>query len=993
MKKLTPEDRVLKLVLIFNQINVPEKVAFKQKMFNEIKKKMDGCSALVFMKLCINANLLVAKRPESFFMNLIMESLEGIVFEKLFLKDIEEEEPAAKKKTKKKKNKGTANAGLETTEAKEPKTEKQSSMTVMFSKPPIKVVGEEQKPNAIAESKPMLTFPAPAGCTTDDAKLAPLNPLSQNGSKKRKKKSSTKPEQNIQNTVVEPVTLDPVENEKANNEEDTQQKPSLVVVNVAQNTVQTTSKSRKKGRKRAQLVELTTKDYKVDFDEIKLGKLRTESEPAKLDSNTIEQNDVKELSREMQETDDPLADLKKPLLPDESTDSGPKAPKDLSDLPQHKNPFSNLYQNPLEEENHIQRNASRKGSLSVDLLQGGRVKQSSSPSPDLKLQSQPKLTVIKPLPLPPQDSKIEAKWTGSDEFEIDTQKHSDRAEEHYRAQSRQDDLELISRDSCRYSISETQSQADGQSMNLPNDSGYKNSQKKPKLRKLVKEAGARRDRQAHPSMNNQYQHQASNPVPAVQSRREAFAQREQRSTKDDYRLPELNTPSISSSSVRPGMSEREQRDSWDIRDKPNAKDPKKLPPKKTKEPEKPSKLQKSTNLKPKKLEPIIKTVSSKRWEDTPEPINFDQKQTNSSLKTDLKITKNFSTIDGEQSKLRTYFNKSNSQSSDGSNSSDNENRVNRQQTEQSGSVKDYNPRVENDAVRPLKMTNTPPPPLQKTNKFLNQKHKLTTEFHPPSQSLFTPSYPKVGQNRYSLEDPKGSALTAQIQAATISLCQNKDFYLNDQECSPKTNKVINETLNCVVKQLDSDVRLILNGLDQFNQTMSQPRKMILERISDIVERSFNGTLKVKAYGSFETGLLTPFSDLDLAITGAIVESTSEQIKSMLRLVRDNLGLFDFVLNSTLIETASVPVLKLEADASLPYEQFPTTTSQVKVKVDLIVETLDPLNPITAAMRTTEYMRNCQHWYKSFLPNVLCFKYIANFNQLTNTYCGNLNRRN
>lgn len=1003
MRKLTPEDRVLKQVLVFNQLNVPEKVAFKEKMFEEIKKKMAASAPLVFLKYCINANLLGAKKPECFFMNLIIESLEGIVLEKILLRNFDEEEPVEKKKPKKKKNKGALNGGLEEKSNAAKNGGKMNLLASIFDQPPLKVSGyeqnkpadisvEEQKTNIVVEDRHLVQFPILDKSALNEAIETRLNQISQNGAKKRKKKSSTKPPQTTDEADVETTNLEPV----SEGNEEVQSKPALVVVAVPQNNIQRKSKSRKKGRKRVPLVELQTKDQKFKIDEIMSGKLRADSEPVKLDSNVSKEKEVQELRQKIQALDENFADLKKPLLPDESTDSGHKGPKVLPDLPLQKNLLPNLYQKPLDEEVTIPRNASRKGSLSVDLLQAARAQQSASRSPGMKPSQHPKLMAAKSTAIQPKTSNFDSRPVGSEEFEQDTQKsqkHSSNEDDRVRAQSKPDYRETVTQDGSLYGMRETQSQTDNQSVNYHNQTSTKSAKKKPKLRKVVKEAGPRKDRNMPSSSNNQYQQQSPNTGLAIHTKPQPFPQRDQRNTKEDYRNSEHNAPLANSNSVRVGVPEKEPRDSWDPRGSAAAKDQKQIPLKKAKEPEKVSKLQKGTNLKAKRPEPIKKPAASMRWEDTPEPIKFDQNPMNSGMKTDLKMTKNFSTTDGQISKIRSYYNNCRSQSPDKNIDSENEVGMHRRPTDESGSTNGDIVYYDGETSRQLKMTNTPPPPSQKVNKFLTQKHKLTHDYHPTAQPIFPNFYREMCQNRYSLEDPKRSALTAQIQAATLSLCKNKEFYINDKECPPRTTKVINETLNRITKQLDSDLRLIFNGLDQFNQSMLQPRQMIMERIANIVERSFNGTLKVKAYGSFETGLLTPFSDLDLAITGAIIENTNEQTKSMLRLVRDNLTLYDFVINCNLIESATVPVIKLEADASQPYEQFPTLPNPVKVKVDLIVETPEPFNAITTAMRTTEYMRNCQHWYKSFLPNVLCLKYIANFNQLTNTYCGKLNRRN
>lgn len=80
----------------------------------------------------------------------------------------------------------------------------------------------------------------------------------------------------------------------------------------------------------------------------------------------------------------------------------------------------------------------------------------------------------------------------------------------------------------------------------------------------------------------------------------------------------------------------------------------------------------------------------------------------------------------------------------------------------------------------------------------------------------------------------------------------------------------------------------------------------------------NPGLQVKSYGSHETGLLTPFSDMDLLVQGCLA-AEREQVVRMLETLDYNLSLCKFVISARPIFTATVPVLKVEADPSIEYE--------------------------------------------------------------------------
>ena len=58
---------------------------------------------------------------------------------------------------------------------------------------------------------------------------------------------------------------------------------------------------------------------------------------------------------------------------------------------------------------------------------------------------------------------------------------------------------------------------------------------------------------------------------------------------------------------------------------------------------------------------------------------------------------------------------------------------------------------------------------------------------------------------------------------------------------------------------------------------------------------------------------------------------------MLELLLDNLKLFKFIINSKGIFTAAVPVIKLQADSSILFEDMEICDCKIPIKVDIIVE--------------------------------------------------------
>ena len=193
----------------------------------------------------------------------------------------------------------------------------------------------------------------------------------------------------------------------------------------------------------------------------------------------------------------------------------------------------------------------------------------------------------------------------------------------------------------------------------------------------------------------------------------------------------------------------------------------------------------------------------------------------------------------------------------------------------------------------------------------------------------------------------------------------------------KFNRAMNDKLDELIKQLG-----------EYNARLDEGRRIVRDRIADVVRRSFQGSVFVKEYGSYATKLLTPFSDMDLSIQGCAM-FTKEQVIEVLQMLCDNLQLCEFIRKATPIFTAAVPVVKIEADPSFGYENSICLSDPLIIEVDIVVDTSDGINPIGTALRTTEYIKYCIVTYPSFFKNMLLLKYMMSCHDLSNTYRGGL----
>ena len=165
--------------------------------------------------------------------------------------------------------------------------------------------------------------------------------------------------------------------------------------------------------------------------------------------------------------------------------------------------------------------------------------------------------------------------------------------------------------------------------------------------------------------------------------------------------------------------------------------------------------------------------------------------------------------------------------------------------------------------------------------------------------------------------------------------------------------------------------------------MKDPRNQVINKLKEIVQLSYcNNQITIEPYGSYQTGLLTPFSDVDLAIQGCQTIGAAEGIK-MLELLEHNLKLTTFVKKTNLILSSSIPVLKIECESDLLEKQSKLNS----IKIDIIVNLNEELNVENTAFRTTKYISQSIETFRSFFVNMLLLKLILSNSGYSNSYTG------
>lgn len=207
-----------------------------------------------------------------------------------------------------------------------------------------------------------------------------------------------------------------------------------------------------------------------------------------------------------------------------------------------------------------------------------------------------------------------------------------------------------------------------------------------------------------------------------------------------------------------------------------------------------------------------------------------------------------------------------------------------------------------------------------------------------------------------------------------------------------------------IEYLNHHARDFVRSMKQQSDALEEVRRICKERIELVAKVSFMGAdqLEVKTYGSWDTGLSIPDSDIDLLISTPGVDK--EVAIKMLETLEENLKDFGWTKQLRNILSAQIPVLKIKVDAgeTLTKELFPSDTvsdcflernnrlvassaidrHKLLLSVDIIVET-----PDNSALKTTRYVvESCERW-PELRGLVLLLKYFLSNKNLTNPYTG------
>lgn len=205
----------------------------------------------------------------------------------------------------------------------------------------------------------------------------------------------------------------------------------------------------------------------------------------------------------------------------------------------------------------------------------------------------------------------------------------------------------------------------------------------------------------------------------------------------------------------------------------------------------------------------------------------------------------------------------------------------------------------------------------------------------------------------------------------------------------RLNKIIDLSIENALK---NNIELTLEIINNSVKTLKADFTFIKKEIEILIKNAFpSKTFECLEFGSVSTGLVTPFSDLDLGIFFGDIISRSDS-HDLLKMLENQIKSHVSVKSYNFISSACVPVLKIIWEKDPTEDKFCADKLILETKIDIIVLLADENNRKSSAIRTTEFVKSCLDKFPLMFSLNLLVKYILNIYKLSNAYQGCLKRR-
>lgn len=131
------------------------------------------------------------------------------------------------------------------------------------------------------------------------------------------------------------------------------------------------------------------------------------------------------------------------------------------------------------------------------------------------------------------------------------------------------------------------------------------------------------------------------------------------------------------------------------------------------------------------------------------------------------------------------------------------------------------------------------------------------------------------------------------------------------------------------QKLALEVEDLVRQMDELSASLLKARSLLIRDLEQHIREAIDlEGVALSEYGSFKTGLLTPFSDVDLLIENQEVLDR-EQTVSILQQVESSLQGKSFIEKINGIYSAQIPVLKINTKQTIGQ-------SDIQLRVDLVL---------------------------------------------------------
>ena len=172
--------------------------------------------------------------------------------------------------------------------------------------------------------------------------------------------------------------------------------------------------------------------------------------------------------------------------------------------------------------------------------------------------------------------------------------------------------------------------------------------------------------------------------------------------------------------------------------------------------------------------------------------------------------------------------------------------------------------------------------------------------------------------------------------------------------------------------------------DELSRTKSE-REAVKNQIERIA-KSLHPQASTYIYGSIAQGIALQDSDIDIAITGIKCGCVKDRLVEEQNRIFDKLQseLGPFLIESKNIETAQIPIIKLELDSKIV-----STSSSRVIKVDLTIVDADDYQKLEKLKEAVRFVQESIERWPALKPVILFLKRVFIKHDLLDLYTGGI----